>query len=367
MSQHNFKEDWESYKKTELARIDAIVIERGYTLDVEQPHTLGERFLMQAVTTESGHKLILLGRRLHDNKRVIIKGTSDEAGKAELQHEATCRNMLDRIGFSYQQFAAPQPIEVIDSAGLLVTIHEYIEQSSPFLERSIEEQFTFALNAFKAQESAHATTHRHYTEVAEVFGVKQATDYKTACATFVAQTRQSELKEYANHLKEVCDELSNHQDRIEQYCGFLTHTDFVPHNFRIRDGVMYLLDFSSLRFANKHESWARFMNFMALYHPALNDALYTYLKANRAREEIESLQLMRLYRLAEIIHYYIDKYECSTDSLKTLNRARVDFWIAVLKAQKRHEPVNENIRLKYQATRDSLRSPEEKKRQIGLH
>ncbi len=161
--------------------------------------------------------------------------------------------------------------------------------------------------------------------------------------------------------------LRENEEVIEQYTGFLTHTDFVPHNIRIHNGQMYLLDHSSLTFGNKYEGWARFLNFMTLYNPPLTGLLTEYVKNNRTSEESVSLRMMRIYRLGEIIWYYIRTLEKSEGDLRTLNEARITFWSTVLTHILDNTPVPESVILDYKNTRDSLRSEEEKKRQQGLH
>ena len=163
------------------------------------------------------------------------------------------------------------------------------------------------------------------------------------------------------------EQLREHEKTIEQYSGFLTHTDFVPHNIRIHDDTIYLLDHSSLTFGNKYEGWARFVNFMTLYNPMLENALVTYVKENRTPEESVSLRMMRIYRLGEIIWYYVQTLEKSTGDLHTLNTARITFWSTVLTHILKDERIPESIITEYKKTRDSLRSDDEKKRQQGLH
>ncbi len=131
--------------------------------------------------------------------------------------------------------------------------------------------------------------------------------------------------------------------------------------------MLYLLDFSSLRFGNKHESWARFLNFMALYNPALENLLITYVEQNRSSEERESLQLMRLFRLGELVAYYANTLEKSSGDLFTLNQARIAFWTDVLIAELHNTRVDATVRTAYTQRRDALRSNSEKVRQIGLH
>ena len=106
---------------------------------------------------------------------------------------------------------------------------------------------------------------------------------------------------------------------------------------------------------------------MTLYNRPLEQWLITYVEKNRAPEERESLQLMRVFRLGEIITYYMNTLERSDGSLQSLNQARVEFWSNVLAAELNNERVADSIVEQYQMTRDGLRSAEEKERQIGLH
>lgn len=359
---------WQKYRDHELALVVPLLRGEGYELDEEQRHMGGERFLMQAVTTASGRKLILYGTRMKDGLRVVIKATSDTAGICELTHERLCREMLERLNFAYDTFHFPERIAEFQKGSMFVTVQRFIEQERTFLERQIEEQCAFALHAFKAQESAHAATSRHIRLIRRVFKGFDAAMYLRSFVSFTTFVKEHHHEQTAHKALDVAQQaLSDGAATIEQYCGFLTHTDFVPHNFRINNDTIYLLDHSSLRFGNKHEGWARFLNFMTLYNPELEQALLTYVHDNRAPEEEQSLWLMRLYRLGEIIRYYTHKVGVSGGDLQRLNSARVAFWTEVLKATLEQRSVSDAIREKYKATRNSLRSEDEKKRQVGLH
>src|SRR6187549_2342490 len=96
--------EWKEYRDRELAWLAPVLEGLGYALDEVQPHLAGERYLMQAVTTRSGRKLILLGRRTSDGKRVVIKATTDTNGMRELLHEYLCRKRLKDIKFAYRGF-----------------------------------------------------------------------------------------------------------------------------------------------------------------------------------------------------------------------------------------------------------------------
>ncbi|MBP6860238.1 MAG: hypothetical protein KBC38_01585 [Candidatus Pacebacteria bacterium] len=357
---------WDAYRESELAWLRPRLTSLGYTLDENQPHIAGERYLMQAVTTAAGRKLILLASRSSDGQRAVVKATSDVGGKKEIGHERACRRFLADIDFAYQPFHSPAELLWEERDDRLIFIQEYIEQSSAFLARPPEEQFHIALAALKAQESAHATTYGHRAKVRGVFGSHGVNDYFSSVKHFFACV-VSAFPSYEERLSRAESLLKAGKRRIDQYGGFLTHTDFVPHNFRIKDGTLYLLDHSSFRFANKYEGWARFTNFMALYHPALASALVAYVRNNRTPEEAEAFQLMRIYRLMEILCYYVRTLSRSEGDLRALNEARIAFWGEVLDAVMDGSEVAPETVVEYQATRDRLRSPEEKVRQQGLH
>ncbi len=369
MQENNPKAAWETYREQELARIRPTLLAHGFVLAEEQPHISGERYLMHAVTTKSGRKLILLGERTTDHVRVVIKATSDPSGIQELAHERACRALLHKINFAYDTFHSPEEIAYLRQDGMHMVIQKFIQQTQPFLARPLPEQFQFALRAFKAQESAHATTSAHIGQIKRVFESYDAKRYLDTFATFEKNitTALPEKKDLLAALARAKGMVYAGEKRIEQYCNFLTHTDFVPHNIRIFEDIIYLLDFSSLRFGNKYEGWARFLNFMTLYNPPLEAALAQYVADNRAPEEAEALWLMRMYRLGEIIWYYVRAYGQSVGNLKELNHARIEFWTKVLERTIDQTALPEQVRTAYIRTRDTLRDTEEKKRQIGLH
>ncbi|MEK7101813.1 MAG: hypothetical protein AAB882_01520 [Patescibacteria group bacterium] len=369
MTPSTAQQAWEAYREHEFAVVTPVLDMLGFELDAIQPHTRGERYLMQAITTAGGKKMILLGRRKTDGMRVVIKTTSDPHGMRELEHERECRRVLEEINFAYQVFRSPTEILFTRSNGYLVSIQAFIEQESTFLARPFEEQFRLALKAFKAQESAHATTYGHEQLVTKTFGTMDAATYSAAFNGFkrnISHELQSGILP-DGLLDEASKRLEKGQEIIEQYGGFLTHTDFVPHNTRIRNGEIYLLDHSSLRFGNKYEGWARFINFMTLYNPSLAEALIAYVRLNRTPEESLALTLMRIYRLGEIIWYYTDTLKKSSGDLHTLNEERVRFWIRVLAAVLHHEKIPPEMLDEYRRKRDSLRSEDEKLRQRDLH
>ena len=362
------RRDWESYIQRERAALDPILAKLGYTLEDEQPHLLGERHLTQAVTTASGRKLILLGRT-RDGWHVVIKATSDPSGQRELEHERSCRRVLHEIDFAYELFTSPKELFFGRRGRFLISIQAFIEQESSFLARPLKEQFAYALGAFKAQEGAHATTYGHQRVIRRTFGSLRAADYSRIFGEFLdhlVATRPSDTRLH-ELMRRAAALLHENRQSIDQYGGFLTHTDFVPHNIRIKDGQIYLLDYSSLRFGNKYEGWARFVNFMALYNPSLASALMQYVRENRTSEESRSLQLMRVYRLGEIIWYYARNALVTEGDLQALTQTRVSFWTDMLEAVLDGKELDQSRIDTYVQVRDSLRTEDEKRRQRGLH
>lgn len=363
------QQNWQQYCEAELAVVIPVLKHHGFTLDADQPHLKGERFLMQAVTTASGRKLILFGTN-HTNERVVIKATRDPAGKQELRHERKCRTILHQMKFAAEVFATPPEVAFIEADDVVIAITKYIDQVSTFLERPLAEQFDFALAAFKAQEGTHATTYNHRAAIGKVYDLRCADDYLSQFSVFTSDLTTGLSTNSALHktLADTFSLLTTHKQTIDQYAGFLTHTDFVPHNIRIDvTGTMYLLDHSSLTFGNKYEGWARFINFMELYNPPLATALAQYVADNRTPEESLSLKLMRSYRLGEIIWYYYNKIAVCDGNLKILNQTRITFWSTILNHVLHDTPIPPSLISAYQTTRDSLRTPDEKQRQQGLH
>lgn len=355
----------ETYTNDELAIIKSIIYKLGFIIDEYQPHISGERNLMRAVTTKSGKKFILLGNRIEGGERVVIKVTKDSMGIEEIKRERICRDELKNIPFAYQIFSTPEELLFEKVDNYIISVQKYIEQKSTFLNRPIEDQFNIALRSFKAQEGAHAVTHKHKKLISETFGFVNSDWYLSSYKRF--QKNISLCLPEKSNLQTLLDKgydfLHVNKNTIEQYCNFLTHTDFVPHNFRVTNENIYLLDVSSLRFGNKYEGLARFLNYMTLYNRELEEAFLFYIKNNRTKEEYLSLQLMRVYRLGEIIWYYTNLLEKTSGNLNLLTNARIDFWASVLEAVLNGAYVSEDIVNEYKKTRNRLRDDDERKRQ----
>jgi hypothetical protein len=356
------KERWEQYCATHLTAITPILLDLGFSLESEQPHLAGERYLL------SGPKLVLYGERVQDQLPVIIKVTDDTQAARELLHERDCRKTLTQINFAYQLFHSPTDILFAHHNKYTISITQYIPQDTPFLDRTLEEQFFLTLKALESQEASHATTAEHIRAVARTFEVYTGTRYHHSFVSYQTNVHTSSAPK---HTKKVFEDAStvlhDNTTLLDRYAGFLTHWDFVPHNIRVHTDTIYLLDHTAIRFGNKYEGWARCMNFMTLYHRALETALDTYVRSNRRAEEYETLRLMRIYRLGELIWFYVTKREQAEGTLRTLTDARITLWTQALEAQLSYTPLSESVLDEYRSIRDTLRDPEEKKRQQGLH
>ncbi|PLX24913.1 hypothetical protein C0580_03760 [Candidatus Parcubacteria bacterium] len=354
---------WQEYKDKELKKLGPIFDKLGFALDREQVHIGGERYV------SGDKKLVLLGKRINDNKKVVIKVSSDREMIAEIKAEYNGRKILEKINFAYYIFLYPEEILFVETEGYTIFVTEFIEQNKRFIDRPLKEQFFLALKSFEAQEAIQATTYEHAGLIKEHFGFFDAHNYlqkfdKYSRDILTVSENETKLNELLSQARKF---LVGNKKIIDLYSGFLVHWDFVPHNLRIADNEIYLLDHSSLRFGNKYESWARFINFMALYNPELESVLLGYVKQNRGEKELLSLRLMRVFRLSELIWYYTKSLEIASGDLLELNKKRIDLWTNVLSAVLSEKQVSFDILEQYRHSRDSLRDREEKKRQEILH
>ncbi|HQU07459.1 MAG: hypothetical protein B7X04_00535 [Parcubacteria group bacterium 21-54-25] len=353
------KKEWDAYRTNELTRVRTRLTKLGYSLSPNQVHVSGERFLM------SGKKLVLVGTRLSDTKRVIIKASSDANGAKEIESEHQLRVTLPHLPFAYQSFPAPEELLFEKHDGLTVAITGFIPEEKRFLEYPLRKQFVLALKELKAQEATHTVAYGHDRIIRHIFEKADAKSYLADFSSFAhdIDTNTPKNASLQETIKNAATFLINHVKTIEQYCGFLTHTDFVPHNLRVTQEQVYLLDHTSFRFGNKYESWARFLNYMLLYNQPLEQTLVEYVRENRTPEEYLSLRLMRAFKLGQLLAYYARSLTRTTGDLHTLTQARLDFWAEVLDAILVDEPVSPETIENYKTRRDALRSEEEKARQ----
>ncbi len=353
------KQQWEQYKEKELKTARAIASRLGFRLRHKQPHLQGERYLM------SGPKLVLLAAARRSQQPVIIKISSRRPGKKEIKSEWQAHQKLNSLNFAYHSFALPKQILFKKIGPTLILITEFIAQKKPFLAYSGQEQFFFALRALAAQEGAQAIASSHLKEIKKIFKRALAADYLKNFSTF-KKNILAVNPALAKTLAAAQKFLDSKRPIIEFYADFLTHSDFVPHNIRLAGGKIYLLDHTSLLFGNKYESWARFINYMALYNQSLAQALAGYVQKNRPPEEYLSLRLMRVYKLGFLLQFYAQSLPKTAGNLRLLNQKRLDFWAQILADVLADRPTAPAVIKNYQQARDRLRSDEEKIRQKNI-
>ena len=358
----NEKQKWEEYCNSEIAGVLFILKNLGFSIDKKQVHIEGERYLM------SGEKLVLVGRRLSDDKRVIIKVSSKKNGIKEIKEEHNRRTILNNLNFSYSKFFLPEEILFKKVKGYFISISFYIDEKTPFLSLNLKDQFFASLRAFKIQEGVHATAHSHIKSIKKKFGIADDDYYIDAFGEFLKTCSKCcpENEIFLKTLKRAEEFLILNKETINRYSGFLTHADFVPHNFRVVGNDIYLLDSASLFFGNKYESWARFLNYMVIYNRELELIIIKYVQENRDKEEYLSLRLMRVFKLGFLLEFYAKSLKKTSGNLYALNKERISFWSSVLGGILNDQFISKEAVLEYKSLRDSFRSDSEKNRQKEL-
>ena len=153
----------------------------------------------------------------------------------ELEHEEDLQRCSSENKFlPIKRFCLRKRFFFAKTGGYIISIQEFIEQEKTFLERTLKEQFSLALKAFEAQEGAHATAYGHTRLIKNTFGSINAEEYLRSFAEFRKNILNSKRNDDLKLLLEESEvELNEKMEIIEQYSGFLTHTDFVPHNIRV--------------------------------------------------------------------------------------------------------------------------------------
>jgi len=349
----------------EFQTISALLKPIGFSLDERQPYTSGERYLAIGM---AGGKLVLAGTRDKDGTKVIVKASRQKDGKKEIESEKLSRDLMRSLSFADKKILIPEELYYGINGDYVFLIMRFIQQDKVFVAHTVEEQFFIALSAFEAQESFHATTYEHLRAIKGVFPVLSADEYLRD----FERLKNSVLSLYPDESLRVILEktgifLTAHRMEIDRYANYLTHTDFVPHNFRIMEHTLYMLDcvpnYATIHFGNKYEGWARFLNYMVLHSPKLERLLVTYVRQNRGEDEYLSLRLMRAYKLVFLLDFYARSLAKTTGDLHTLTLARLAYWREALVSVLEDRPLAKEVTEKYIATRDSLRSDEEKARQ----
>lgn len=344
----------ESTKNIEVFK--PILEKIGFILEAEQLHMSGERFLMMK------YKSVLLGKDSHGRK-VIIKITNHPDGKKEINHEKLARDLLGSAVFSNDTLLFPKEVYSGEKEGYRILVTEFISQDKVFVEHTIEEQFFLILRAFEEQEAFHATTFEHLKMIDKFFPVYHAKEYFETFKTFQKKLESLKNSDLNQTLEQTYAYLTSNKQTIDAFSNYLTHTDFVPHNFRVKGRKIYMLDLAAVHFGNKYEGWARFINYMVIHNPKLAKLLIGYIKENRTEKDSENLKLMRVYKIAFLLDFYTQSLDKTEGDLKQLTSQRIDFWHKVLKLVLNDEDIPDELVEIYKSKRNTLRSDEEKKRQ----
>lgn len=353
------QEEWGAYQEEELTGFAPTFNRLGILLDKKQLHTGGERYLM------SGKKLVLTGTREKDGKRIVAKASSDQEGRAEIRYEKEAHDLLQTLAFANDVLLSPEELYFEDGARNTLLVTGFIEQPKVFIARPITEQFFLALRVLEAQEGFHATTYAHEKRVKNVFPVLQSGDYRKGFEKFVKSIRENRSSDAAldTLLEHAKSFLAEHTVVIDRYAPYLAHTDLAPHNMRVSDHGIYLLDYASFHFGNKYEGWARFLNYMLVHNPELEKILSEYVRKNRGEDEYLSLRLMRVYKIGFLLDYYTRALSRTTGDLHTLIEARITLWTSALSAMLEDTPLSAKVVEAYTSARNRLRSAEEVARQ----
>ncbi len=351
------KQEWNIYINKELLLFRPIFTRLGIVIDADQLHITGERYLM------SGKKIVLTGA-YKNKKRIIVKVSSNDAGRSEIRSERNISKTLQTLPFANSTLLSMKELNFEDTKLSTILVTEFIEQPKVYALLTLVKQFHLALRIFEEQEGFNLTVYEHEKNIKKIFSIFRSDDYLKT------------YKEYQNNIIEILPEnialhslleraqtfLTDNKCTIDKYSPYLTHTDLAPHNMRVSDYGIFLLDYSSFSFGNKHEGWARFLNYMLIHNPKLEKLLCKYLK-DRGQNEYLSLRLMRIYKIVFLLEYYAQSLTRTTGDLHILTNARIDLWTKMLKTVLSDEVISNSIIDTYISTRNTLRTKEEMLRQ----
>lgn len=341
-----------------VQQIGRLLASTGFKLDKYQPHITGEREI------KSLTKLVLLGRDPR-GQRVVIKASNVAGEKKRIKLEREIRQELEKLSRILHNPSIPGELYFGEKEGFLFFVTTFINQPKIFVAHSLKEQFEMAKRAIESYEPIQVK------DLQKIIGKKSV-----ACPVFDAANYRSSLNKQINFIvksyqdKELVRTLlavrklfNQNAALISKYCNHLTHTDFCPHNFRVLNKKIHLLDYNAINFANRFEGWARLANYMVIHNPALEGKVISHLKKSRTQEERECFKLLRLYKTVFLITYYVKISNQVTGQLLKLTKLRVNFWHNLLKKLLENKTLTKAELNEYLNQRDKLRSGEEKKRQ----
>jgi len=307
-------------------------------------------------------KLVLLGKRKTDNLRVVIKVSHSPQGKVEIIKEKKVQDTLSKVIFSREDILFPQEIYYGERGAYLIRITNFIPQEKVFASYSLDEQFFKILREFEVQEGFYANTFEHLNIVKSVFPITKAEDYLKSMRDFI-QNINHYSKDLSSTISKGEELIKENLAVIDERSNYLTHTDFVPSNFRLgKDGV-YMIDLSSMHFGNRYEGLARFVNYCIIYSPELGKKICEYIRKNRGEEDYLCLRLMRIYKAGFLLNHYTKIIKKTDGNLCLLTQKRIELWHKIIDSLIKDEPIDEKMVQDYKARRDELRSNEELRRQ----
>jgi hypothetical protein len=298
----------------------------------------------------------------------VIKYTNDPHLSAEIRDERKKKKTIENINFGYKSILFPTEFLFEDKREYTILITEFIPQESTFTKLSLERQFFLALQALEAFEGVHSVVSSHDKALRELEKPYTASKYLDSFKVLCEGTREllGATHKSVKVLEEAYQELLSSKWQIEKYCDFITHDDFVPHNMRVKETDVVVLDHSSLILGNKYESWARFINFMLIFNFELSRMLSQFVLDNRGEEEYEVLNLMRIYKIGFLINFYAKSIGKTSGKLNELQKFRLDWWTNVCTKLLNNEEVTLEDSNLHNRMLDELRDEEEKKRQEGI-
>lgn len=345
-------------RQKELQPIERLLGQLGFALERHQPHISGERFLM------SPNKMVLVGKRVDDKLRVIIKVSRIARGRLEIKQEKRVRDALTAISVPHPGMFFPQEIYYGKRGAYVLLITEYIRQNRVFIAYALDKQFKFVRQSLQTRESIRVASLGQSGRGRKVLPVLRTKDYLEGYKAFQASAlRNYQTRGIEEAMQAGLDFLAKHKAVMNKFSKYLVHSDFVPHNFRIRDNKVYILDAAAFHFGNKYEELARLLNYLVVHNPALEQKLLAYVSQELSKSDYLDLKLMRVYKLGFLLQYHTQALAKTSGDLLALTIHRIEFWEEVLRSVLHDKSIDTNIVQVFIENRDNLRSTDEIARQ----
>ncbi|GIW68433.1 MAG: hypothetical protein KatS3mg099_381 [Candidatus Parcubacteria bacterium] len=369
---HPLVAQWLETARNEIGEARVRLASWGITLEEEQPFLGGEQPYIQNAATARGWTVTLFGRRgKRRRKRVVVKIGLNEEGCRLLRKSREAHEAFDALRFAYEPFSVPRELIACPGAPLpWLIVYEYMPQERAFTDLPPTKQFAVVARALRPLEETYALMRHHLRRALRTFGITPPTRGEEITRQATALARETGNPPIAGTLEQASERLAKERAWIEMYHPFLTHPDFVPHNFRVTpDGTVVLLDVGDLEFGNKHTGWARLALWAQLHSPVLARAIYDHFARFRPEEEQRSFDAMRIARAAELLLHYLSILPLTEENsaMQKLTRERIALWHNTLRALLEGEEPPEAAFAAYRTRRDALRDDREKSRQQHLY